>query len=260
MHYDALKVYGERNTGTNYLVDLIALNIPMAMLPGTVPRSVGRLQRLLPGRLQRLLPGREWLRDRYFAANSSVNLGWKHRLVDPHTLATECPRVDRIAFVTLTKNPYSWLLSMYRRPYHQHRRGMSLDDFLRAGWPTVVRESGPPSFASPVELWNRKNAAYLTLAAAYPTVNLRYEDLLADPEGPIRSIRSRFCPAETEVEFHNSVQATKKKDGQKDFYYYRDYYLQERWRDKLSRDAILYINSKLDASIAERYGYARLEA
>ena len=35
-----------------------------------------------------------------------------------------------IRFVTLTKNPYSWLLSLYRRPYHAGEKAETFAEFL----------------------------------------------------------------------------------------------------------------------------------
>ncbi|NPA93438.1 MAG: hypothetical protein GXO56_07140, partial [Chloroflexi bacterium] len=65
-----LKIYGERNTGTNYLSQLVALNLPQVrLLPGVVPRW-----------LQLFFPRAEAPRDLYFQWTFKRNLGWKHAM------------------------------------------------------------------------------------------------------------------------------------------------------------------------------------
>ena len=68
-----VKIYGERNTNTNYLGELIRLNLDVSELPGVVPRKMRRLQTRLPAK--------NFLRDAYFAATYAKNLGWKHSMV-----------------------------------------------------------------------------------------------------------------------------------------------------------------------------------
>ena len=48
------------------------------------------------------------------------------------------------------------------------------------------------------------------------------------------------------------------KDRNKDFGFYRDYYLNERWRDELTDAAIALINQRLDHDMASRFGYDTL--
>lgn len=50
-----LKTYGERNSNTNYLRHLVALNLEIVQLRGVVPPFFSRMQEALPGD--------EWLRD-----------------------------------------------------------------------------------------------------------------------------------------------------------------------------------------------------
>src|SRR2546422_4502858 len=118
-----LKIYGERNTGTNYLHHLIEENLHVDLLRGVVPDVVMFLQRVLPGR--------ELVRNVYFRWTFGENLGWKHALVNPERLS-QCARSRDIGFVTITKNPYAWLLSLYERPYHQNPiEQQSFESFVR---------------------------------------------------------------------------------------------------------------------------------
>src|SRR5690554_5707917 len=99
----AIKVYGERNTGTNYLEQLLELNVDLPRLPGVVPSFVARLDR-----------GAEASRDAWFRLTRRWNLGWKHQAA-PTPAQRASWRCGGVLFVTLTKNPYSWALSMHRR-------------------------------------------------------------------------------------------------------------------------------------------------
>ena len=69
-----IKLYGERNTNTNYMSELIKLNLNARQVPGAVP---GRVMKL-----QELLPGNELVRDVYFHFTYRKNLGWKHSRVN----------------------------------------------------------------------------------------------------------------------------------------------------------------------------------
>lgn len=242
-----IKIYGERNSGTIYLSELLRLNLRVQELRGFVPRHVHALQLLLPGR--------EAVRDAWFARTFPGNLGWKHMRARPAAeLAQHSIMSARVHFVTITKNPYSWLLSMHRRPYHQYyKKPLSFEEFLVAPWPTTKRDGTAKVVSSPVELWNLKNRSYLQLADGLPVINLRYEDLLEHPEEWMNRIQTQFSLERRAVEFQNYQQST--KDSDRDSQYYKDYYLKQRWRSKLSEEAITTINRLLDHDLRAAFGY-----
>lgn len=249
-----LKLYGERNCGTNYLHELIRANLQVEQLRGTVPGYVMFLQKVVPGV--------NLVRDLYFHLTFSKNLGWKHVLVP----SGDCIRGQAVctrdvSFVTITKNPYSWLLSLYRRPYDGYRRWDKLPDFdafITAPWSTIRRERSPRRFPNPIEMWNRKNRAYIHLQREFPALTLRYEDLLADPETVMRRIATTFSLSWTQEGFINVNESTKKQDATKDFSYYRRYYLEEQWKPKLRPRSIEIINELLDEDVLEHFGYEKL--
>ncbi len=45
------------------------------------------------------------------------------------------------------------------------------------------------------------------------------------------------------------------KDKSNNFAYYQDYYLNERWRDNLSEEAISIINEAVDKNLMNHFGY-----
>ncbi len=241
-----LKIYGERNTGTNYISKLIALNLEVEQLSGVVPDFLLRLCKYLPGD--------EWLRDLYFLLSFGSNLGWKHAKVKPaeeiDALITGC---SEICFITLTKNPYSWLLSLHHRHYHQkYLAEPNFETFLLTPWKTSSRENCKTMLKSPIELWNLKNASYLQLPP-HRSLNLKTESILLSPESVIEKIASTFAVERTSTTFINYEQST--KDNKKDFSYYQNYYLRELWREKLSEESISIINQNLDSELMDHYGY-----
>jgi hypothetical protein len=242
-----IKIYGERNTNTNYLEQLISLNLDAEQIPGVVPRYVKTVQKLLPGK--------EWLRDWFFSMTLQRNLGWKHtRVMSVQELEHFDIVKSGICFISITKNPYSWLLSLYRKPYSHQYSGSKPDfeTFLRTPWKTVARDNCENTLASPVELWNLKNTSYLQLKKLNG-LNLTTESMVQDPEADIKTISSHFSIDRLSSRFLNYEKST--KDSSKDFAYYRDYYLSERWRDKLSGQAASIISATVDKNLMRHFGY-----
>jgi hypothetical protein len=255
MNTPLLKIYGERNTGTNYLAKLIRENLDVIQLPGVPPRPANLLIRKFPK-----LPIHEPYQDYYFQRTFAKNLGWKHALV---WSVAELKKLkiceNNICFITISKNPYSWLLSLYKRPYHYYQSWEAKPDFetfLTSPSPTVRRENAPDIFSSPIDLWNQKNASYIQLKSGFPTLNLKYEDLILSPEETIELISQEFSLNAKLPDFKNREKSTKEKD--KDFSFYREYYLEEKWREKISQNAIMLISEGLDDNVMQYFGYEKL--
>jgi hypothetical protein len=240
-----VKLYGERNSGTNYLSQLIEANLPVSELRGTLPNRVEQMTRS------------EALRDAYFALTFRFNLGWKHMRVPPPSQLQRLRTVKKgVVFVTVSKNPYSWLLSLFRNPYHSQTTFATLDEMVCKPWKTVRREGCEPVVANAVELWNQKNRAYLDLSLD-AAVRLRYEDVVANPVGAVSAIAAAADVSWSPTTFRNVGRSTK-ATGQ-GFEDYQDYYMQEKWRSKLEDRTIAQINERLDRSVVDRLGYAVIE-
>jgi hypothetical protein len=244
-----LKIYGERNTGTNYMSRLIAANLTVQEIPGVVPRFVRPLIKVThPGEL---------VRDLYFDLTFHRNLGWKHSKVRAAS-DIEKYRLTRrgVRFLTITKNPYSWLLSLYRRPYHQRNEGQpDFETFLRSPWRTVGRDGCEAKLDNPIELWNIKNASYLNLSV-FRWLPLTTEEILKDPERAIDKVCSTLDIPRRSSQFINIEKST--KDGSKNYSFYRKYYMDEEWRNELSEHAISIINRAVDADVMSRFGYSMI--
>ncbi len=239
-----LKIYGERNCGTNYLRQLFLLNFDVIILRGTVPR-----------RLRRLFRRNESLLDLYFRLTRHNNLGWKHAVAPSVAKLMEgSTPVECVAFITLSKNPYAWLVSLLRHPYHYRADVSSFAHFLRTPWETVGRENHPTSFANPVVMWNVKNASYLRLQESVHCTNLRYEDLLSEPEQTLADIAQAYALPRRMPAFMNLQESAKGEMG-KNYSHYQDYYRNERWREELCDDDIAFINSSLDMKVMRALDY-----
>lgn len=284
-----IKIYGERNTGTNYLEKLLWNHLPDLELQKNEKFSI------MPSSI--LLSHEEDLKQ----------LGWKHRLLDANFLELLNIEKNNLLILTLTKNPYSWLLSLHKRPYapiHLRNRVISFDeqgnpyphtdrnikfirklrkygrwgrlflsrypqwseyeeitfhDFIRARWFTQFNEGCDNGFKHPVELWNVKNKAYLELAKHYNALTLTYEELLADPKNTLQKIANQLnCSLES---FNNIETAAKHEDIEnkdKNHQFYRDYYLNERWRNQLTQNDYTWISPRLDPEVINAFGYELL--
>lgn len=246
-HMDRIKIFGERNTGTNYFMKLLAENIDAVLLPGVVPNK-------------RFWHNNEFNKNLYFAINFGKSLGWKHSLVKVDQIR-KYRHLDETYFITLSKNPYSFLLSLFKRPYHyKDEKPGSFAEFLNSPWHLQRRDNMNRRYLdSPIELWNQKNAAYLDLKEAFPErcMNLRYENLLEDPNKVLSEVAERF-QLKVNDNFRNITDSTKKDE--KSFSDYQNYYLNEEWRAKLTPEDIEIINSRLDQRLMDVFDYKVLEA
>ncbi len=245
----SLKLYGERNSGTNYLEQLLITNLNAHVLKF----SPNRVQLLALKTIKY-----DSVQDLIHYANRKKHLGWKHG----------CPRIAEInrythplMIVTITKNPYSFLLSLHKFPYHY--KGEANPDFftfIKQSWGLRKRDNiSAKNVQTPIHLWNLKNKSYFNLGKHVQTkvINLTYEALLLSPENVINEIVLKYPELKKSDVFNNVLNST--KSSEKTFDSYKDYYLNEHWKDELSSEHIHFINSHLDREVVESFGYAILE-
>jgi hypothetical protein len=230
-----LKIYGERNTGTNYVSQLLQINLNVPLLLGVAPEQCET----------------EQAKDAYFAATYANNLGWKHGAApDAHILAD--PRYDGIRFVTVSKNVYPWLLSFFRRPYHHPNAGKNFSQFIRSPVPLLGRDRIAGPFANPVLLWTTKYQSYFRLPQDRH-IHIRYEAVLNDPRGFIEEVARRFA-FEKSANFFTNVDSSTKGTKQQ-FSDYQRFYLDEQWKPRFSPDDRAFIRENLDIDLMKRLGY-----
>lgn len=178
-------VFGERNSGTNFIGKLLQLNLAglSAGLEGG-----GKVNR--------------W--SRY---------GWKHGFPQMVSAPDHCLAV--VAF----RHPERWLQSLHRKPWHTAPRrkwkGMQFSDFIRTPWRAAIDAEGfgvarddprwntelqwerhpltGDRFANVIQLRNAKNQGFLSFPKRFRnTVLVRYEDVAAEPEAFVTFLAEQY--------------------------------------------------------------------
>ncbi len=246
-----IKVYGERNTGTNYFNKLLSLNFDIKLLRGTVPSKLNTFFSYFPFD--------EKLRDLYFLITDSKNLGWKHREIDHINIIKKSDKLTNTLFITISKNPYSFLLSLHKRPYHNKKSAiLDFNVFIQQKWKSLKRESKQLFYANATDLWNKKNKSYLNLQK-FNCLNITYEDLVISPEKIMLEISKKINKPFKNKEFVNYESAIKIPDQEKNYDYYKELYGKELWRNKLSDNSIKIINGNLDENLLKTFDYKKIE-
>ncbi|MBR8828541.1 MAG: hypothetical protein DSM107014_11695 [Gomphosphaeria aponina SAG 52.96 = DSM 107014] len=259
-----IKIYGERNTGTNYISQLIKENLQCQLIPGVAAEiakeSVLRINKYIKKKGLKKLEAsifQELLIDEIFAKNLAVSLGWKH-CRPPLDLIKNHQFTPQTLFITITKNPYSWLLSLYKRPYHNFFQAQrEFREFLSMPWKTVKREYSQAYFDNPIQLWNEKQRAYIELAQEINIcINLKYEQVLRNELGTIKALSYLF-PFVHQNGIVSIAKSTK-NDG-RDKQFFEEYYLKSQWRKEIKIEEIEYINQHLDFELLKYFNYKKIE-
>lgn len=249
-----IKIFGERNTSTNALKEMLETNSASRVLPSTaIELDAGIRPRLARAQKLRLPQSlRERMSDRVFEARSPLE-AWKHRLTDFENLAefADCH------LIFCVRHPASWVFGLHRRPYHIHGRpAKTLDAFLDKRWRTVGREGLGRSKTSATMLYNRKMAAFVGLQARLKAAGLRYsvvrhEDFAMDQA----AVFARLAPhlSQPAVTFRPLDAST--KDQRRTRAYYQDYYGQQLWRDEIDQQSMARIKAEIDWSLVDDLYY-----
>ncbi len=253
-----IKLFGERNTGTNYVSELLSRNFAVPQLRGTaeddfLARQIRRAARVVG---QNKLADEMWEKhaDRYFQHRYTETLGWKHSRIDVDQLINAAP--ENLGVLMLIKNPYSWLLSLFKRPYHGAKATGSLSDFVQSDYTIRGRDNMLVETCKPIEIWNEKVRSYFALVDAMQTAKVvQYENLLTDEKSVVADLAAGWTMNASGS--HKGVEQATKGD-QKTQDDYRAYYLQEKWRAKLDQRSLDLINSQIDRDVLKRCGYALL--
>ena len=241
----AIKVYGERNSGTNYLEQLIELNLDVALLKYKPAKTIAPLLKY------------EIMTDLLLSYKRPSFLGWKHGC-PPLKHINSYP--GKLLIITLTKNPYSFLLSLHNKPYHyKGTKEASFLQFIKSEWKTILRDHLKlETLSSPMALWNRKNESYYKLItdSKHPVVQLTYEELLANPEKFIHQLaKDHKIPLKTPI-FQNKESST--KESSQRFSNYQDFYLNDKWKEQLTPEVLSIMNDGLDHKLMKQFGYPLL--
>ena len=253
-----IKIFGERNTGTNWLEKIILANydIPLIHHQGIIDREITQEQKLFLKQYSQELRVvlRERLIDNIFASQKARRLfGWKHSAVN-YSHLSKINLFEQTGFIFLVKDPYSFLKSLHVRPYHSLVDvPKNLDDFVLTPWMTVNRDyTLEPLLKSPLELWNLKTFSYLSFMKKYENcLILRYEDLLQDYDLIFRLIKQKFSIQPIlKLKIINST-----KDRELKFADYQKKYLECDPKQGFEQQTIDFIQSSLNRDSIEFLDY-----
>ena len=253
-----IKIFGERNTGTNWLEKIILANydIPLIHHQGIIDREITQEQKLFLKQYSQELRVvlRERLIDNIFASQKARRLfGWKHSTVN-YSHLSKINLFEQTGFIFLVKDPYSFLKSLHVRPYHSLVDvPKNLDDFVLTPWMTVNRDyTLEPLLKSPLELWNLKTFSYLSFMKKYENcLILRYEDLLQDYDLIFRLIKQKFSIQPIlKLKIINST-----KDRELKFADYQKKYLECDPKQGFEKQTIDFIQSSLNQDLIEFLDY-----
>lgn len=262
MRAPLVKIFGERNTGTNALKRIIEQNSAARCLPANAidlaPAASRRAWKSFTNRT------RERRFDAVFAGRSPLE-SWKHCATD----FSDASVFAGVLVLFTVRHPASWVLSFFKRPYHQlgwrpyHQlgwRGRNLEEFIRTPWKTVEREYLDCATLRPLQLYQRKLESYLGLGdrlerLGIPYRFVRFEDLVLHQGEVFAGIApSLLHPTRN---FRELTEST--KDKSKTLEDYQRYYGEEKWRHE-TREFYDLINGDIDWSYFRDFGYTPLES
>ena len=198
-----LKLFGERHSGTNAVALFIVRNFRLSY--------------------------------------KAFDLGWKHRLA-PNPREYE-NRTESTLFAFSFRNPYSWIKSMHRHSYEEHKmagylKKLSFDDFLR--YPFI-------DYENIITTWNIKNNSYINMAREVPySIKINIENFQSNQKQihkQINNILNKDVPFIPLKEYLNGF-GIQKKDVKSSLLI-----------PELTQDQINYINKFLDKDLLHGLGY-----
>ena len=252
--YSYVKVFGERNTGTNFLNALIRSNVVDAKVLEHGNNSEGDAQiKRFPPEYSMVVDER--MRDHLRMREFHENFGFKHAFVDRKRLETS-PKFSDTLFLFITRNPYYFLTSLFRRPYSivpNPAPDASFDEFLRQ--PILLHEReyyDYPVVESPVHLWSLKTKNVLSAHREIPnSVLLKYEDLVANPHGHLASMAEMGLKTKAEL----SVPNYSTKGDPLSFRDYQRRTQEYNPTDHYSRENLKFVRDSLDLDMCAQLGY-----
>jgi len=246
-----IKLFGERNTGTNALLQMLKNNSKSQFYPGTMAelsifaaKEIAILQNLGLSAAQK-----EEMIDKVFFGRGPLER-WKHSATN-----FSLDKIDNSKFIFTVRNPMSWLISLFKNPYHiLADKPDNLISFAETKWRTLSRENVALEFYKPLDLLEEKLKSYLGLMEKLEKKNISYkvvkfEDFVVNQHATFDSLRTFLdAPSLHFVEFMKST-----KEKTKDSKYYASYYAKEIWKDEFPE--IDSIRNTISKEFVSAFGY-----
>ncbi|MEM9429512.1 MAG: hypothetical protein AAGA32_08435 [Pseudomonadota bacterium] len=254
------KVFGERNTGTRTVLSMlgrmphVTLRVPGAPPVEIDPALDALVRKSLSGAWRRTYL--HALRDDLAVARAAID-PWKHAA----PVLTPALRAAGARTILLVRNPYSWFLSLARRPYHiKGPKAEGLEAFLVRPWMTERREGMPAVLPSPMDLWTEKlRAAEVyreeAVRAGLGVAVVAFEDLVEDNAAALGAALDQLGVGREGLR----ALSRNAKQGDPAPCVLAQAYREERWRADLERGVVAGLNRRVDWALAARFGYTRLD-
>lgn len=258
------KVFGERNTGTNFLVKLLKLNTNLTNL--THPRGLSGAENF--NRLIESYPSlassrvaKQFIRQRLLDSERkkdfSVNYGWKHAALDYRQIQ-EQPRFADTLFLCLVRNPWRFTSALHRRPYNYlPEASKDLKKFITSPLITNERDGLVEAcLETPVDLWNKKVLSYFDFASHHP-VNVQvvyYEQIISNIDSFFDGLL-KFC----DVNVHRSIPQESTKKDAKSFTDYKREVENYSPVEALGNEVTKLISERIDKRVFQQTIYNSLD-
>lgn len=246
-----VKIFGERNTGTNLISQLLKQNFMVELCPGTVseisPELLAKLKNLRE--TGATMQEEENFIDTVFANRPPMEW-WKHSAT-----RFSADEVDDIHLIFTTREPLSWLVGLYRSPHHiLIDKPHNLLDFSQSDWQVVGRDNVEKRFYTPLRLYAEKLKSYRSLIRKLEVRHIshtliKFEEAVTDQNSIYRMLTNIFEPVPGA--FKEIAQST--KDRNKNSAFYASYYASETWREEFPE--IHAVQNPIDEELSSFFGF-----
>ena len=187
-HYKTIKVLGERNSGTNFVNQVLNKNFRVRDI-GKLDRFTSKLVRPLSFILRNIHPSlSEWLHDTRHTMFYKWLRGWKHKALSMDDIDPD------ILYICVIRHPVTWEKSFLRRPY-QSLIGRTAKDLEEKEWILTKRDKlEVKSLKSFRDLWNLKYRSYHKCSTLRNVLVLKYEDFLLQPDVMFEELKKYLSP------------------------------------------------------------------
>jgi hypothetical protein len=223
-----LMVYGLQRSGTNYMEKLLPSNFKDVHLENVAyHRSLPLHKHFRLYDEMYYVPEPKYLNNFSYPSFSDL---------DAHVQRLTGKEI--LHYVVVVKEPYSWYISYCKLAQKNN-------------WPTYMKKWANQHYMIDYSLFVRK---WLDFQAEAPdkVVVLRYEDLLADLEGSLEQIRTKFGLEMKHDSYQNFSKVNmSKKFGEKR----RQYYLNKEFLNLLTDEELYVLTENLDPTVVEELNY-----
>lgn len=193
------------------------------------------------------------INENYKNCKSLVNIGgWKHG----HYCAPWCLGQE-VHVVVVTKNPYAWLVSLYKYlspPF-------DFDHFVRS--PIVLGEpNGSPYFLraqNPIQHWNNMNFHWMSIRLNEKKVcTIPFENICMSPSEMTLALGNYFSLQikENLVNTDKEMRPANESPEIGDSNFNKDFYFQKLFLKQFSSSLISFVNEQLDVDLMKNLGYS----